>query len=230
MTQTVFVGLKQMHPHKEIVLLHTFLPFFFRWAAFPLPIFSFASSLMFRISPCSTPPITSVNPACRSLWSSCCPHCERLPQKRPFRSEVKIVPWRVGVRVRKREDCSDALSLLFFFTFTKHTHTSKHARWWSTPTSLSAVRNWRLSPAHSEAGRGGWRDRGRGGRRGGGGGCLWWRKEENIESEGVYPMVDVVLPTWNWRLETLSQIKGTTPKRNNIKMHSRKWTRGGKKW
>lgn len=111
-----------MHPHKEIALLHTFLPFFFRWAAFPLPIFSLASSLMFRISPCSTPPITSVNPASRSLWSSCCPHCERLPQKRPFRSEVKIVPWRVGVRVRKREDCSDALSLLFFFTFTKHTH------------------------------------------------------------------------------------------------------------
>lgn len=24
--------------------------------------------------------------------------------------------------MRKREDCSDTLSLLFFFTFTKHTH------------------------------------------------------------------------------------------------------------
>lgn len=92
---------------------------------------------------------------------------ETLPQKCPFRSsEGRIVPCRVGVRVKTDwEDYTDALSLLllssFFSTFTK-THTCKHACRNNTPTcclcraqlaTLSSAlrgRAWRLESGEIE--------------------------------------------------------------------------------
>lgn len=57
------------------------------------------------------------------------------------------------VRKRGWERCSLSPSLLLFSTFTKHSHTSKRARRWSTPTSpLSTLRGraWRLESGEIE--------------------------------------------------------------------------------
>lgn len=64
---------------------------------------------------------------------------------------------------RDWKDCADALSsppppppLLFTFTNTHTlTPTRKHAHRGPLPLAVFAVRMWRLSPAHSEAGCGG---------------------------------------------------------------------------
>lgn len=128
----------------------TFLPFFFRWAAFPAAVFSFASSLMVNLllfSSCSPPPLAPVNPAWRSLRSSWPPHWPTAA------TETSIEDGRIGCsweRDRGSRRCSP--SSASSRSRSQHTHTnthaSKHAPRWSTPTSLSAVRNWRLSPVH----------------------------------------------------------------------------------
>lgn len=68
-----------------------------------------------------------------------------------------------SAREKKRdwEDCADALSLLLLssrFPRSQNTHSHTLASTLAEgplPLAALAVRNWRLSPAHSEAGRGG---------------------------------------------------------------------------